>query len=221
MKKSFLMVLALLAMSFMAQGQLIKDRTNGQVTLGFDLFTDINTGGKYENFDLRAINQGFGSYLTYNFPMGESKHTVSLGAGVTFHNYYMKDAWLSEPYSSVITFTDNTNVKKSKISLNYFDIPMEVNFRIADMFKVSFGAKVSFLMSSKSKVIGDVLDDGHKWEIKYTSINGLESIVYSAFARVGYRCVNLYLGYQFNSSFKQDKGPEIMPFSIGIGIRAY
>ena len=205
----------------MANAQLIKDRTNGKFTLGFDLFTDINTGSKYENFDLRTINQGFGTYLTYNMPMGESKHTVSLGAGFSFHNYYMKNAWLSDPYTYAITFTENTNVKKSKININYFDIPMELNFRIADKFKISFGAKASFLVSSRSKVIGDVFGDGHKWEVRYSEINALESIVYSAFFRAGYRCVNLFLGYQFNNAFKQNRGPEILPFSIGIGIRAY
>lgn len=221
MRRNFLILATMMMLSLMANAQLFKDRTNGQVTMGFDLFTDINTGSKYENFDLRNINQGFSTYLTYNFPMGESKHTVSLGAGVTFHNYYMKNAWLSEPYNHVITFTENANIKKSKININYLDIPMELNFRIADKFKISFGAKVSFLMSSKSKVVGYVYGDGHKWEIKYNEINALESIIYSAFARVGYRCVNLFVGYQFNNSFKQDRGPEILPFSIGIGIRAY
>lgn len=220
MKRQVLLLTALLLTSLMANAQLIKDRTNGKVTLGFDLFSDINTGDKYENFNLRAINQGFDAYLTYNFPMGESKHTVSLGAGVTSHNYYMKKAWLAQPYEYQITF-EECNVKRSKININYFDIPLEVNLRIADKFKVSFGAKVSFLMTSKSRVIGNVYGDGHKWEVKYGSINSLESIVYGAFFRAGYRCVNLYLGYQFNSSFKKDRGPKIMPFSIGIGIRAF
>lgn len=220
MRKHFFLLSALLLVSFMANAQLIKDRTNGKITVGFDLFTDINTGSGYENFDLRAINQGFGTYLTYNFPMGESKHTVSLGAGVSFHNYYMKNAWLSEPYGYEINFTE-VSVKKSKINFNYFDLPMELNFRIADKFKISFGAKVGFLIGSKSKVIGDVYGDGHKWEVRYGSLNAVESIVYSAFARIGYRSVNLFFGYQFNSSFKQDRGPEVLPLSIGIGIRAY
>jgi len=208
MRKSFLILSILMLLSFMANAQLIKDRTNGLITIGFDLYTDINTGNKYENFDLRAINQGFGTYITYNLPMGESKHTVSLGAGFSCHNYYMKNAWLSEPYNSTITFKPDEAVKRSKINVNYFDIPIELNFRIADKFKISFGAKGSFLLSSKSKVIGDVYGDGHKWEIKYDDVNALESIVYGLFARVGYRCVNLYVGYQVR-------------FSIGIGIRAY
>ena len=221
MRKSFLILSMLMLLSFMANAQLIKDRTNGLITIGFDLYTDINTGSKYENFDLRAINQGFGTYITYNLPMGESKHTVSLGAGISCHNYYMKNAWLSEPYNSTITFEENTAVKRSKVNINYFDIPIELNFRIADKFKISFGAKGSFLLGSKSKVIGDVYGDGHKWEIRYNEVNALESIVYGLFARVGYRCVNLYVGYQVRSSFKEDRGPQIMPFSIGIGIRAY
>ena len=221
MKKTLLLLPALLLFSFVANAQLIKDRTNGKLTIGFDLFTDINTGSSYENFNLRAINQGFDTYITYNFPMAETKHTVSLGMGVSCHNYYMKKAWLSDPYADVITFTPNQAVKQSKINLNYFDIPLEVNFRIADKFKISFGAKVSFLMQSKTKTQGDVFDEGKKWRIKYTDITGLESIVYSVNARMGYRCVNLFVSYQLNNAFKTDRGPEILPFSIGIGIRAY
>lgn len=221
MKKTFLLLSALLMISLGANAQLIKDRTNGKITVGFDLFTDINTGSSYENFNLRAINQGFDTYITYNLPMSETKHTVSLGLGVSCHNYYMKNAWLSNPYTEVITFKEEPATKKSKINLNYLDIPFEINFRIADKFKISIGAKVSFLMQSKTKTKGDVFGDGHKWELKYKDINGLESIVYSVNARMGYRCVNLFVGYQINNSFKSDRGPEIMPFSIGIGIRAY
>lgn len=221
MKKSLLLLPALLLISLMANAQLIKDRTGGKVTIGFDLFTDINTSDSYENFNLRSINQGFDTYITYNFPMAETKHTVSLGLGVSCHNYYMKNAWLSEPYNDVITFKEEPAVKKSKINLNYLDVPIEVNFRIADKFKISFGAKVSFLMQSKTKTKGDVFGDGHKWELKYKDITGLESIVYGVNARVGYRCVNVFVGYQLNNSFKSGKGPKILPFSIGIGIRAF
>lgn len=221
MKRKLVLLSALFLISLMANAQLIKDRTGGKVTVGFDLFTDINTGSRYDNFNLRAINQGFDTYITYNFPMSESKHTVSLGVGVSCHNYYMKKAWLSDPYAEVITFEENEAVKKSKINLNYLDIPLEINFRIADMFKISFGAKVSFLMQSKTKTKGDVFGDGHKWELKYKDVNALESIVYSVNARVGYRSVNVFVGYQLNNAFKSDRGPEILPFSIGIGIRPY
>ena len=219
MRKGLLLA-TLMLVSFLANAQLIKDRTNGQVTMGFDLFSDINTGAKYENFDLRSINQGWGTYLTYNFPMGESKHTVSLGGGYSCHNFYMKNAWLAEPYTHAIEFTE-APIKKSRVTFHYMDIPLEVNLRIADKFKISFGAKVSFLIQANSKAVGYMNYDGHKWEIKYNNINAVESIVYSSFARFGYRSINLYVGYQFNSSFKEGRGPAVLPFSIGIGIRPY
>ncbi len=76
-------------------------------------------------------------------------------------------------------------------------------------------------MQSKTKTKGDVFGDGHKWELKYKDITGLERIVYGVNARVGYRCVNVFVGYQLNNSFKSGKGPKILPFSIGIGIRAF
>ena len=229
MKKQFFLLAVLLTMSFMANAQLLKDRTNGKVTVGFDLFTDVNQGkGGYENFKLRTINQGVNAYITYNMPMGESKHTVSFGIGVSCHNYYLKGAYLADPYTTPIAFTQGS-IKKSKLNFNYFDIPMELNFRIADKFKISFGGKIGFLLSSKTKIKGYIfpVEEGegdeveHLWEVQYRNLAGAETVVYSAFARIGYRCVNLYIGYQFTSAFKKDQGPEIMPLSIGIGIRAF
>lgn len=228
MKKQIFLLAVLLTMSFMANAQLLKDRTNGKMTVGFDLFTDVNQGkGGYENFNLRTINQGFNAYITYNMPMGESKHTVSFGVGVSCHNYYIKSAYLADPYTTPMAFTHGYT-KKSKLNFNYFDIPMELNFRIANKFKISFGGKIGFLLSSKTKIKGKIFpveEDSeeieHMWEVQYRNLSGTESVIYSAFARIGYRCINLYIGYQFTSSFKKDKGPELMPLSIGIGIRAY
>ena len=55
MKKHFSILAALLlVMTFAANAQIINERTNGKVTLGGDIFTDINTGDKYENFTLSA-----------------------------------------------------------------------------------------------------------------------------------------------------------------------
>ncbi|MBR6437930.1 MAG: outer membrane beta-barrel protein [Bacteroidales bacterium] len=224
MKKQVFLLAVLLMISFVGKAQLIKDRTNGKVTMGFDLFTDVNKGKGYDKMNLRTINQGVNLYITYNMPMGESKHTVSFGIGVSCHNFYLKGAAITDPFSSPIALNDSIFIKKSKINVNYFDIPMELNFRIADKFKISFGGKIGFLLRSKSKVVGRINqydDDNDIYNVKYRDLSGTESVVYSVFARVGYRCVNLYVGYQLTSVFKKDKGPEILPLSIGIGIRAY
>lgn len=222
MNKRFSILAALLLMMTLAvNAQIISDRTNGKITLGGDLFTDINTGDKYENFDLRAINVGSDIYLTYNLQMGESKHTVSLGAGMTFHNYYIKGSYLScdGMYADTLFFTDANNLKKSKINLNYFDIPIELNFRIADKFKIAVGFKFSVLMTSKSKVRGTF--DGVSQKAKYFNINNTEKNVYAVTLRLAYKALNIFAQYQVNNSFKKGLGPEVIPFSVGIGLRAF
>lgn len=222
MKKRFSFLAALLLlMTFAANAQLISDRTNGKVTLGGDIFTDINTGSKYENFNLRAINTGGDFYLTYNLKMGESKHTVSLGLGMTFHNYQLKNSYLSGAgaYADTTYFTEHSNLKNSKLNINYFDIPIELNFRIADKFKISAGFKFGIMMYAKSKIKGEL--DGVTQTVKYGNINNLEKYSYTVTLRLAYRGLNIFAQYQFNNSFKKGLGPEIIPFSVGIGFRAF
>lgn len=222
MKKRFSFLAALLLlMTFAANAQLISDRTNGKVTLGGDIFTDINTGSKYENFNLRAINTGGDFYLTYNLKMGESKHTVSLGLGMTFHNYQLKNSYLSGAgaYADTTYFTEHSNLKNSKLNINYFDIPIELNFRIADKFKISAGFKFGIMMYAKSKIKGEL--DGTTQTVKYGNINNLEQYSYTVTLRLAYRGLNIFAQYQLNNSFKKGLGPEIIPFSVGIGFRAF
>ncbi len=224
MKKRFSFLAALFfLMTFAANAQLISERTNGKVTLGGDIFTDINTGGKYENFNLRAINTGGDFYLTYNLKMGESKHTVSLGLGMTFHNYQLKNSYLSGAgaYADTTFFTEKSGLKNSKLNINYFDIPIELNFRIADKFKISAGFKFGIMMYAKSKIKGNLDGNGITQAVKYGKISNIEQYSYTVTLRLAYKAINIFAQYQFNSSFKKGYGPEIIPFSIGIGLRAF
>jgi len=224
MKKNFLLLTALLLLiTLTANAQLISDKTNGKVTLGGDVFTDINTGDGYNNFKLRAINTGGDFYLTYNLKMGESKHTVSLGLGMTFHNYQLKNSYLSGKgaYADTTYFTEKSGLKNSKLNINYFDIPLELNFRIADKFKISFGFKFGIMMYAKTKFKGDVDGDGIEQKVKYGKIKNIEQYSYSVTLRLAYRGFNIFAQYQFNNSYKKGLGPEVIPFSIGLGFRAF
>jgi len=222
-KRLSILVALLLVATFAANAQLIHDRTNGKLTLGGDVFTDINVGAKYDNFKLKAINMGGDFYLTYNMKMGESKHTVSLGLGMTFHNYYMKNCYLSGAggYADTLFFTELEGVKNSKVNTNYFDIPIELNFRIADKFKVSVGFKFGILVYAKSKARGDFYGDGTDYRVKYGKLNNTEQYAYTVTLRLAYKAINIFAQYQFNDTFKKGLGPEVIPLSLGIGLRAF
>ena len=140
MKKTSLLFILLFLFTSLSQAQLISERTQGKVIIGADIFTDFSTGKKYDNFDLRAINQGVSVYSMFNFKFDNTPHSASVGVGYTGHNYYMKGAYVKQPYNEVTEFVNVPyDYKLSKINVNYIDIPVEVSFRFVDKFKLTAG----------------------------------------------------------------------------------
>ena len=206
----------------LSQAQLISERTQGKVIIGADLFTDISTGKKYDNFDLRAINQGVSVYSMFNFKFENTPHSASVGVGYTGHNYYMKGTYLRRPYYDVTEFVNVPHeYKRSKINVNYIDIPLEVSFRLVDRCKVPARFIFGILASGKSKYVGELINDDKTYRLKACKINNLEKYVYSITLRAAYRSVHVFMSYQFSDTFKNGAGPSIKPFSIGIGVRPF
>ena len=222
MKKTSLLLILLFLLTSLSYAQTLSERTDNKVIIGADLFTDVNTGADYENFNLRAINQGVSVYTLFNFKTENSPHFASIGIGYTGHNFYLKDAYLSRPYYDVTVFSDVPyDYKKSKVNVNYIDIPIEVNFKIKNQFKVSAGFKFGILATGKSKFVGSLYNQDEEYRIKYLKIDNLEKYVYSVTLRVAYKSVHIFGAYQFNDTFKNGYGPEIKPLSIGIGVRPF
>lgn len=222
MKKTSLLFILLFLLTSLSQAQILSERTDGKIIIGADLFTDFNTGAAYENFDLRSINQGVSVYTMVNFKTDNSPHFASIGVGYTGHNFYLKDSYLSRPYYDVTVFSEVPyDFKKSKVNVNYIDIPVEVNFCIRDQFKISAGFRFGILATGKSKFIGSLYNQDEEYRIKYLKIDNLEKYVYSVTLRVAYRSVHFFAAYQFNDTFKSGFGPEIKPLSIGIGVRPF
>ena len=222
MKKTSLLFVLLFLFTILSQAQLISERTAGKVIIGADLFTDISTGKQYDNFDLRAINQGVSVYSMFNFNFENTPHSASIGVGYTGHNFYMKGTYLARPYYDVTEFVNVPHdYKRSKINTNYIDIPVEVSFRFADKFKITAGFKFGILASGKTKYVGELYNDDQIYRVKYLKIDNLEKYVYSVTLRAAYRSVHVFMSYQFSDTFKTGLGPSIKPISIGIGVRPF
>ncbi len=222
MKKTSLLFVLLFLYTTISHAQLISERTAGKVIIGADLFTDISTGKSYDNFDLRAINQGVSVYSMFNFNFENTPHSASIGVGYTGHNFYMKGTYLAEPHGDVTKFVNVPHdYKRSKINTNYIDIPVEVSFRFADKFKITAGFKFGILASGKTKYVGELYNDDQIYRVKYLKIDNLEKYVYSVTLRAAYRSVHVFMSYQFSDTFKTGLGPSIKPISVGIGVRPF
>lgn len=181
-----------------------------------------------KNMTPRAINQGMDFYVTYNVPIEKTPLSFSIGTGLGIHNLYSnavlrQDSTGNYDFVKVIDL-DTTKVlhyKKSKISVAYWDFPLEFRFRDKGGFTMAVGVKFGLNINSMTKYKGDdytgLTNDKTKMKIK-----DLDNIVkwrYGLTARMGYKMVELYYFYSLTDVFTKGKGPEIAPMSIGISVR--
>ena len=216
--KKVLFTLIALVISASAFAQLIANKTDNKVTVGVDLFTDLQLTPS-DNWDPSGFNQGASWAITYNFPLGESKHhTVSIGAGMSHHNYFSYSRILN-PYGETFEYKDYRDVenfKRFKVNANYADIPMELRFRIKDQVKIGVGFKLGILVMGKTKYVGPD-EDGIIIHEKYTYMDNLERYAYSATLRVGWKWVSAFAAYQINPVFEVGhEAPTFHPLSVGV-----
>ena len=216
--KKVLFTLITLVISASAFAQLIANKTDNKVTVGVDLFTDLQLKPS-DNWDPRGFNQGASWAITYNFPLGESKkHTVSIGAGMSHHNFFSYSRILN-PYGETFEYKDYRDVenfKRFKVNTNYADIPLELRFRIKNQVKIGVGFKLGILVMGKTKYVGPN-EDGTIIHEKYTYMDNLERYAYSATLRVGWRWVSAFAAYQINPVFEVGHdAPTFHPLSVGV-----
>lgn len=221
--KKVLFTLIALVISATSFAQLIYDKTDKKVTVGFDLFHDFQLKTS-DNWDARGFNQGASWCITYNFPLGESnKHTVSIGAGMTHHNYFSYSHILN-PYADTLLYDqcrEVENFKRFKVNANYVDIPLELRFRIKDQVKIGVGFKLGILAMAKTKYVGPD-ENGTMIHEKETYIKNLERYTYSATLRVGWKWVSAFAAYQFNPVFEVGhEAPVIHPLSVGLSFAPF
>lgn len=217
-KAALLFVLALFASSLSAQ--IITDKTSKAFSVGFDLYTDILTKTPAD-YTPRTINQGFNVFMTYNFALGKSPHTFSIGTGIRSQNFY-SNTKIDDLNADTIRFSPITNnYKRSKINLVYLDFPAEFRFRFNSNWKVGVGFKLGIAIDSKIKYVGDISPIGPRVHHKSKKINSLERYTYGPTFRLGYKWFNVFAYYQPSRVFNNDLGPEFYPLSVGFTLTPF
>jgi hypothetical protein len=229
--KKVLFTLIALIISATSFAQLIANKTDKRITFGLDLFNDFQLAPS-SNWDPRMVNQGVSCALTYNFPLGESaKHTVSIGLGVSSHNYFSYTRILN-PYTNgelqYANYRDVEGFKRYKVNPTYGEVPLELRFRIKDAVKIGVGFKVGVMISTRTRFVGPddsgTLTDesGTTINEKYLYIGNIERLAYSATFRIGWKWVSAFAAYQFNPVFSVGhEAPVFHPLSVGVTIAPF
>jgi len=197
--------------------------------LGFGVFNDFWLNVP-EDISPRKINQGADVFLNYTFPMDKKGHlSFFAGAGLGMHNFYhqallgIDSKGVSYFYNAPATVNNNKiTVKKSKLSITYFDIPFGFQYKATNKIHGTLGFKVGWSINDHTKYKGsDVSGSGFLVKEKSLNLRNIQSIHYGPYAVVGYKWIGISAFYQLSSVFEKDFGPQISPISIGLVFKSF
>ena len=174
---------------------------------------------KYEkstNFNLNFFQQSFGIF--------GNKFGLVTGLGLRWNNYRFSNNIVLSPDSAMIYgYQDQTAgraYEKSKLTAWYLTMPLMFEFQTnrhhnVNSFHLTAGVIAGVRMGSHSKQVYTVNGSGkHKPKI-YDSFY-LQPFILDATVRVGWGPLNIYGTYSITEMFRNDRGPELYPFSVGI-----
>lgn len=160
------------------------------------------------------------------------KMSVAYGVGFGSDNMFFKNTYIdlkstgaTLPFNNV----DSTNhFKKYKLTTIYLEAPIELRFSSNPNdprtgFKFAVGAKVGTMLKAftKGKDLVNKNEQtvfGTRYLVKESEKRFFNGTRLSLTARAGYGPFSLHASYMITQLLKENAGPEIRPFSIGVTV---
>ena len=202
------------------------------VDFGFNTFLNDDYSGYESDF---MNNDGFRSNSTYvNFiqqsiGLQHNRNTVGLVTGLGLHlqSYRLnKNTTIQRGANDIIEpqtlfFEQN---QKSKLSIFSVIMPLLAEFQIPinhyeNRLYFSSGLFASYRINSHTKIKYRV--EGKKEKLKVPGHYHLQDFNYGIMVRTGYRRINIFATYELRPFFKENKGPELTPFTFGFTLVSF
>ena len=158
-----------------------------------------------------------------NFRIIKDYVRLTTGLGFQINNYkYINNTRLFNNPDSLSGIIDpSVNFSKTKLRISYITLPVLLQFNTSTQAKKAFhfsgGLLLSYHIGSKSKLI--YVENGMKSKEKVAGNYHINPFQYSLTARLGYgKNYALYGIYDLNPLFKNDKGPELYSYAVGISL---
>lgn len=192
-----------------------------------------------DSINPRAIHQGVDIFIHYSFPMDKRGHlSFFIGGGIGAHNFYNQallgvgrfntfnkplipgdiNQNISYFYNAPATVDGKKiEVKKSKLSLTYIDIPFGFQYKATSKVHGTLGFKVGWSIDSHTKYRGsDLAGSGFQVTEKSSQLRNINNFRYGPYAVIGYKWFGASVFYQLSSVFEKDLGPQIYPIAVGL-----
>lgn len=185
-----------------------------------DFGTDLPPGYSFlELRDEKSVAVNF-NIMDYELKLFKRNIMLVTGLGLTYNNYRFKsDSYLASNTSQVTPVTaTGVNLKKNKLVASYLTVPLLIEFNTSSnprkTVHLAAGVIGGLRVGSHLKL---VKEEGNK-ESKSKSYDdfNLNPFRYDATVRFGFRDFTIFGSYNMAGLFKDNKGPEIYPLTLGI-----
>lgn len=193
---------------------------------GFNGFLNSEYTGYNSHFmdnDLLRSNSTYLNLIQQSVGLQQNRNTTGLvtGIGIHFQSYRLdNNTTLRQTEKGVIEpeilyFDQN---QKSKLSIVSVIVPLLAEFQIPvnhydNRLYFSAGLFGGIRITSHTKIKYRI--DRKKMKLKVPGQYALRDFKYGAMVRAGYRWINVFASCDLTSFFKENKGPELIPFSFG------
>ncbi|MCF8303223.1 MAG: DUF2807 domain-containing protein [Bacteroidales bacterium] len=190
---------------------------------------ELDLPAEYEYLDLRmekSINVGI-NFFEQNFNLIRNHFGMITGLGLEYNNYrFDSDVKLLDSDAGIIRDFDfatdeEISHNKSKLVATYLNLPILLEYQTnrhsdASSFHLTAGMISGVRIGTHTKLVYNRNGDRNK--DKDRSDFHLNPFKFAATARLGWGKLNLYANYSLTPLFKDDKGPELYPFALGISL---
>ncbi len=142
------------------------------------------------------------------------------GLGVSWNNYrFSNNIRLVHDADGLDHFHDDIHsFRKNKLTVSHLNLPFMLEYQHHghrhNQFHISAGVNAGLRLRSHTKQV--YRHEGSRQKDKDFRDFHLAPFRYEAIARIGFGRINLFASYALNTMFREDKGPELYPFSAGI-----
>lgn len=187
-------------------------------------FTYNNWASKPDSVKTGGIGRGFNAYVCYDFPISKSNFSFAAGIGISTANVYLDNQQMNftdtGAKGSQVSFSpESKDYKKYKITTANLTAPFELRYfgnkyNRNKGFKAAIGLTVGTLVGAHTKGVYKV--EGTKTADKVDTKRYLNTWSFAGTARIGWGNFSLFGSYNLTTLFKENMGPDMVPYSIGL-----
>jgi len=197
---------------------------NGYLTPDYSLTMPVGQ----ESFELRyerstAFNMNF---YQQNINLVRNRLGLFTGIGLGWNNYrFGNDALLVKgPQEAEFVAVTEPGLRKNKLTVTWVNVPLMLEFQKpasapGPQFFLSAGLNLGARIGSHTKQVY-MLDNGRDRR-RLRGDFYLNPFRFDLQARMGIGKIGLFASYSLNSMFRDERGPQLHPFSVGLRLTSF